>query len=81
MQKTETKPQGTREEHLMWCKQRALAYVNAGNINEAFHSMASDLQKHPETKDHPELEAFIPLRWLGRLSTPRAMREFIEGFD
>ena len=39
-----------RETHLAWCKQRALAYVDAGELLNAVTSMGADLEKHPETK-------------------------------
>lgn len=45
-----------RAEHLNWCKQRALEYLNPGqffSIDDAMASMASDLGKHDETRhDH-----------------------------
>ena len=40
----------SRSEHLQWCKDRALEYWRAGNIQDAVASMVSDLNKHPETK-------------------------------
>ena len=40
----------TREEHLQWCKDRALEYLNRGDIKNAVTSMMSDLNKHPETE-------------------------------
>lgn len=40
----------SRQEHLDWCKQRALEYVEANSPVQAFASMASDLRKHPETE-------------------------------
>ena len=39
----------TRQEHLQFCKQRAMEYVNSGDLLEAVTSMMSDLTKHPET--------------------------------
>ena len=41
----------TREEHLAWCKARALEYLPDDPI-QAVTSMASDLGKHPETEGH-----------------------------
>ena len=35
----------TRAEHLAWCKKRALEYVDAGDLLQAYTSMASDLGK------------------------------------
>lgn len=71
----------TRAEHLAWCKQRALAYVEEGDLNNAFASMVSDLNKHPETEGHAGAQLGMMLLTGGQLSTPRQMREFIEGFN
>ena len=43
--------QKTRQEHLAQCKQRALAYIDSGDLDNALMSMVSDLKKHPETAD------------------------------
>lgn len=40
----------TRDEHLAWAKERALAYLNEGNLKDAVASMMSDLDKHAETR-------------------------------
>lgn len=40
----------TREEHMQWCKDRAMEYVRTGDLVNAVASMMSDLEKHPETK-------------------------------
>ena len=74
----------TRTEHMAWCKQRALEYVDAGDTLQAYTSMASDLGKHPETMNHPGIMLGIGLLMLpgqGRLGTRQGMREFIEGFQ
>jgi hypothetical protein len=67
-----------RDEHLAWCKQRALEYVDAGNLADAVASMGSDLQKHPE------LGANQYLMMLGLLHVDAgdslAVRRWIEGF-
>lgn len=39
----------TREEHLQWCKDRAMDYVKRGDLVNAVGSMMSDLNKHEET--------------------------------
>jgi Tfp pilus assembly protein PilF len=44
----------SREEHLQWCKQRALNYLDQGDIDNAVAAMTSDLSKHPEME---------PLNW------------------
>ncbi len=71
----------TRAEHLAWCKARALEYVEAGDFNEAFASMGSDLNKHSETQDHIGMKLGIMLMLGGRLGTAHEMRKFIEGFN
>jgi len=71
----------TRKEHLEWCKQRALEYVDMGDLNQAYASMMSDLGKHPETFGHPAMDIMMNLIMSGELSTPHEMREFINGFS
>jgi len=71
----------TRAEHLVWCKQRALEYVEANQLTNAFSSMASDLQKHKETEGHPAIMLGMMLKMNNGLSTQKEMRDFIEGFN
>lgn len=70
----------TRAEHLAWCKQRALEYVDEGDLRQAFNSMVSDLGKHPETRAHPGMHLGLMLQMGGHLATAAQMREHIEGF-
>lgn len=70
----------TRQEHLDWCKQRALAYL-PGDLKNAFTSMLSDLGKHPETKDHFGIRLGMDLMLTGNLGSEDQMRRFIEGFN
>ena len=69
----------TRAEHLQWCKDRALVYVDRGDLTEAFASLASDLGKHPETENHPAMQLGVMLFFNGHLATAAAMRKFILG--
>lgn len=71
----------TGAEHLAWCKKRALEYVEAGDLHNAFASMASDLGKHPETAGHSGIELGMLQMMGGFLDTPQKMREYIEGFN
>lgn len=71
----------TRQEHLEWCKKRALEYCERGDVNEAFASMGSDLSKHPETEKHAGVEIGMMMLISGQLSTPAKMSEFIRGFN
>jgi len=70
----------TRAEHLEWCKQRALEYCDRGDPRGALTSMFSDLDKHPETKDHPGAQIGVMRMMMGDLGEPSEARRFIEGF-
>ena len=67
-----------RQEHLEWCKERALEYNDVKNV---WLSMTSDIQKHKETKGHTAIELGMMLIISGNLSALAEMREFIEGFQ
>jgi hypothetical protein len=71
----------TRAEHMAWCKQRALEYVNRGDLTDAYASMSSDLGKHPETEGHAAISLGLMLMMGGHLGTPQKMRDFINGFN
>jgi len=71
----------TRAEHLAWCKKRAFEYVKAGELENAFASMGSDLGKHPETENHGGIKLGMMLLMSGHLSTAQEMQKFIEGFN
>jgi hypothetical protein len=49
----------TRTEHLAWCKERALEYVELGELNHALVSFVSDLRKHDDTAE--TLRTLAPL--------------------
>ena len=70
-----------RSEHIRWCKDRALVYVERGELKDALGSMISDLGKHPETAGHPAIMMGTALMMAGHLSSKEKMREFIEGFN
>ncbi len=38
-----------RQQHLQWCKDRALDYLNRGKIAEGMASFTSDMGKHEDT--------------------------------
>ena len=71
----------TRADHVAWCKERALAYVDAGDLTNALASMGSDLNKHPETANHPAIGLGLMLMMSGHLATPGDMRRHIEGYN
>lgn len=70
-----------REQHLKWCKDRALEYVDAGDNPNAFASFQSDMTKHEETKGHKALQLGTMLLLGGHLETPKGMKEWIIGFN
>lgn len=75
--------QTTRQQHLDWCKSRALQYVEAGNLDDAFASLLSDLGKHPETEGAYDICGSVGTSMLltGRLDTAAAMTRWINGFN
>jgi hypothetical protein len=71
----------SRAEHLAWCKQRALEYVDAGDNQGAFESMASDMRKHPDTANTDVQVLGMRLLVSGHLDSPTQMRDWINGFN
>jgi hypothetical protein len=71
----------TRQEHLAWAKQRALDDLERGDLKNAYTSMVSDLEKHPETAGHSGILLGTMMLMGGHLKTPDEMRTFIEGFN
>jgi hypothetical protein len=69
----------TRDEHVEWCKQRAREYLDRGDAKNAITSMASDFEKHPETKGSAPWMAPIMLA-AATDGTIGAARRFVEGF-
>ena len=71
----------TREDHLAWCKTRALEYCERGDTMAALTSMFSDLDKHPETRGHQGCEMGLMLMMAGHLTSVPDAKHFIEGFN
>ena len=71
-----------REEHIAWCKQRALEELDRGDLTNAIASMLSDLRKHPETENHigGTLGAGL-LLVPGWAKNSQEVRKWIEGFN
>lgn len=73
-----------RQQHLNWCKQRAMEYVASGDLLEAVTSMMSDLTKHPETaKSSDGVLAAIGLlaRQQAQSSDRAGVVRYIQGFN
>jgi len=65
-------------------KERALKYVDAGDMFNAFMSMASDLPKSNSTfnvQDQCDIRWGIMLLDAGELNDPDKMRNYINGFN
>ena len=68
----------TREEHLAWCKERALEYLDHGDVSNAIATMLSDLNKHEETKIPSHL-GILGLMYV-RDNDKDGARRYINGF-
>lgn len=69
----------TRDEHLEWCKNRAMEYWHKGDLNNAVASMGSDLEKHEGTKGVNS--ALVMLGMMCVMQHDReGCRRWIEGF-
>ena len=71
----------TRSEHLQWCKDRAMEFVEKGDYPNAYTSMCSDLGKHPGTEGHSGISLGMALMMGGKLSNYKEMSRFINGFN
>ncbi|GAB2954603.1 hypothetical protein GCM10027048_20090 [Hymenobacter coalescens] len=69
----------TRAAHLQWAKDRALEYLHAGDLPNAWASFVSDLGKHPDTAGHRAIELGTLELLMGGLNTPDKLRHHIEG--
>ena len=70
----------TRDEHLAWCKRRALEYVDAGDLTNAVANMGSELKQHPDT-DNPALNGLVTIGMMYVTDGDNsAVRRWIEGF-
>lgn len=67
----------TREEHLAWAKERALAYLPF-DVQEAGTSFISDLGKHEDLADHP-VKDLIFTHMVSGLFTEKNARALITG--
>lgn len=71
----------TRAEHLQWCKDRALQELEHNGPAQAWASMASDLGKHDETRNHVAIGLGAQMLFGGMLNSHHEMRKFILGFN
>jgi hypothetical protein len=68
-----------REEHLEWCKKRALEYLDRGEVANAIASMGSDLRKHEDFIGI--VDKMMPLAFFYAVNKDiSGARRWIEGF-
>ena len=70
-----------RKEHLQWCKDRAIEYVDDNDLPQALASFISDMSKHSGTATPLVAEMGMSLTLSGKLSTAHEMKEWINGFN
>lgn len=72
----------TREEHLKWCKERAIQEMDFyGEPSKGIISMMSDLRKHPETQSET-LMALCMMKLMNPSSlTRQGVIDFLNGFN
>ena len=72
----------TREEHLKWCKERAIAEMDfTKNPTHAIISMMSDLKKHPETNKESLISFCIMMLLRKQINTRQDVINFLNGFN
>lgn len=71
----------SRDEHLAWCKKRALEILDSGDIDGARASMISDLQKWQKPLYQPEIFQLVCADGVLFCKTAAQMRHWIEGFN
>jgi hypothetical protein len=71
----------TRAEHLQWCKDRALEYVELGDLETAILSMQSDIKKHPETTLEQSIEVALLQILFSQPRTAANVRHWIQSFN
>ncbi|HCM53340.1 MAG TPA: hypothetical protein DIS59_00110, partial [Candidatus Magasanikbacteria bacterium] len=69
----------SREDHLRFCKERAIELAEAGKLDDAVMSFMSDMGKHPKTAEHPALELLFIRNAMGHLKIKGELIEFING--
>lgn len=70
-----------RQEHLAWCKQRALEYCDNNEPTQAWASMVSDLNEHDETRGHIAIDLGMSMLLAGIMNGNEEVIKFINGFN
>ncbi len=67
-----------RQEHLQWCKKRALEELKENGVASAAASFVSDMGKHEQTKN-PMTQQLILFAMMS--NDPKQLEECINGFN
>ena len=70
----------SRDEHLAWCKSRALEILAKGDLGGAVASMISDLGKRERPLYEPDVFRLLLLDGMTTRRTPVEVQSWIEGF-
>ena len=71
----------TKEEHIKWCKERANREIDFyKDPKQGLISMMSDLEKHPETRNHSGIKIAALMLFSGQIRTVEEAKKFIDGF-
>jgi hypothetical protein len=71
----------TREEHIKWCKERAIQELEyTHDPKQGIVSMLSDIGKHPETNSQT-LKMLCMAEMMSGRCTEQSVRKFIDGFN
>lgn len=71
----------TREEHIAWCKQRAIQEMDySKDPKQGIVSMMSDLHKHPETNSE-SLKLLCMMQLMLPSLTRQSVINFLNGFN
>lgn len=68
------------EEYMNWAKKRAIKYAEVGDFANAYSSFVTDLNGHPETRNHSAIELFTMMFFAGNLNSKDSMTKFINDF-
>ena len=71
----------TRAQHLRWVKDRANDYLEAGQPQQAWQRVISDLCKHSSTRGHAAIVLGMMLAMSQRMETTHQVREFVDGIQ
>jgi len=67
-------------EHLAWAQERAMEYIELGDVSQAMASFLSDLTKHPGTDKLFTSPVQVLYMHVLMTGDPREARRFVAGF-